>query len=344
MEASDLGKWSRVANYQQQLPENVVLCGLCPHNCILHEGKHGICRTRVNSHGVLYTIAYGNPCSINIDPIEKKPLFHFFPGSEIYSLATAGCNFRCLNCQNYQISQSSPSVIREFNLSPVDVVKQTLAHNVKFIAFTYTEPTVFYEYVYDTARFAHENGLGTVMISNGYINPKPLLDLCPHIDAFNIDLKCFDEQSHQKLTGGKLAPVLETLKTIKKNGIWLEITNLLIPGFSDDEGMIEKMCNWLVDNGFEDTPLHFSRFFPTYKLPQLSPTSENSMIKAKEIAERMGLRYVYIGNDSLLNAENTYCPHCKKMLIERKGFVVVRNLVRNGCCPSCGERIAGVWS
>jgi pyruvate formate lyase activating enzyme len=343
METSNLDGFGRLANYQEQLLGNVVRCLLCPHNCRLEEGDFGICKVRVNSHGVLNTVAYGNPCSISVDPIEKKPLFHFYPGSEIYSLAVAGCNFHCLNCQNYQISQSSPVMIRYFMLSPLAAVDDAIARNLKLIAFTYTEPTVFYEYVYDTAKLAHERGIKAVLVSNGYINPKPLLDLCPYIDAANIDLKCFDEQIYKKLTGGKLEPVLKTLQLLKENDVWLEITNLLVPGFSDDEKMIIKMCNYLVENGFEDTPLHFTRFYPTYKLTTLLSTPEKSLTKAKEIAERAGIRYVYVGNDSFLDAANSYCPYCKQLLIERKGFVVLRNFIQFGCCRYCGCRISGVW-
>jgi len=287
--------------YQKKIPDssehiNVVRCLVCPHNCIVIEGKHGICKTKVNIEGVLFSIAYGNPCSISVDPIEKKPLYHFFPGSEIYSLAIAGCNFRCLNCQNWQISQSSPDECDFYEMTPLEVVGQAILNGTNSIAFTYTEPTVFYEYVFDTAKIAREKGLKTVLVSNGYINQQPLIDLIPYLDAANIDLKCFDDSVYHKLTGGRLHPVLETLKTIKSKGVWLEITNLIIPTWSDSPVMIKEMCNWLVDNGFSDTPLHFSRFFPTYKLLHLPPTPESILFKAKEIAEKAGIKFVYIGN------------------------------------------------
>src|SRR5659263_304969 len=233
MESLESDKGSRLASYQEMLPDKKVRCLLCPHYCIIREGKTGICRTRENIGGKLYTLAYGNPCSISVDPIEKKPLFHFFPGTKIYSLGTAGCNFRCLNCQNWQISQSSPSAMDHYDLMPEEVMQQALSHDTNSIAFTYTEPTVFYEYVYDTAKIAHEKGVKTVFISNGYINEKPLLDLCPYLDAANIDLKCFDNAVYRKLGGGQLQPVLDTLKTLKENSVWLEITNLLVPTYSD---------------------------------------------------------------------------------------------------------------
>ncbi|MDP4240056.1 MAG: AmmeMemoRadiSam system radical SAM enzyme [Bacteroidota bacterium] len=343
METIETEKWIRPARYQEKLPDNVVRCHVCPHNCIVQEEKSGICQTRVNHQGELYTLAYGNPCSVHIDPIEKKPLFHFFPGMSIYSVATAGCNFRCLNCQNWQISQSAPQLLTHYDLMPAQLVQQALLHNTNSLAFTYTEPTVFYEYVYDTAKIAHENGLKTVFISNGFINEKPLLDLCPYLDAANIDLKCFDDAVYRRLDGGRLQPVLDTLKTLKGNGVWLEITNLLIPTYTDNEEMIQSMCDWLVGNGFEDTPLHFSRFFPTYKLSELSPTSETVLIRAKEIAMKSGLKYIYIGNIPGLHDENTRCPACKRMLVERSGFVVKRNLIRHGLCGFCREPVAGVW-
>jgi len=335
---------SRIASFQEPEKENAVRCLLCPHACVLKDGQTGICRTRINRQGKLYTLSYGNPCSLAIDPIEKKPLFHFYPGTKILSLAVNGCNFRCLNCQNWEISQTAPDKTATHVLLPEEVVKTTLRHELKSIAFTYTEPTVFYEYVYDTFRLAHEKGLKTVLISNGYINKQPLLDLCPCLDAANIDLKCFDENIHQHLTGGRLQPVLETLKTLKEQGVWLEITNLLIPGFSDNPEMIRSMCHWLVENDFADTPLHFSRFFPAYKLNDLPPTSVNILIQAGEIASAAGMNYVYIGNIPSLNAENTYCPGCKTLLVERRGYIVSQNRIRESLCPSCGYMIHGAWN
>lgn len=343
MHTIDVGKWSRLALYQEALSDNIVRCHVCPHNCIVHEGKYGICHTRVNHHGKLYSLAYGNPCSISIDPIEKKPLFHFFPGSGIYSIATTGCNFRCLNCQNWQISQSSPQDMDHYDLMPEEAVLQALKHNINSIAFTYTEPTVFYEYVLDTAKIAHEKGLKTVFISNGYINEESLLGLCPYLDAANIDLKCFDDAVYHNLTGGRLNPVLETLKTLKDQGVWLEITNLLIPQYTDNLKLIQAMCDWLAGNGFADTPLHFSRFFPAFKLEHLPPASESILIQAKEIAEKAGMKYVYVGNRPDLHEENTYCPNCRQLLVERSGYVVKKNLIHNGLCDFCGTPIAGVW-
>lgn len=339
----ELTKWTRQALYQEQLQDKVVRCHLCPHNCTIRNEKYGICRTRVNIDGTLYTVAYGNPCSANIDPIEKKPLFHFLPSSKIFSIATAGCNFKCLNCQNWEISQSSPQELSHYDLPPEAVVELAAKNKITSIAFTYTEPTVFYEYVYDTAKLAHQKNIKTVIVSNGYINEKPLLELCQYLDAANIDLKCIDDQIYRKLTGGKLQPVLNSLQILKKQGVWLEITNLIVPTYSDSPEMIENMCKWLVDNGFEDNPLHFSRFFPANQLPDLPPTPIKTLLIAREIAQTAGMKYVYVGNVPALGYENTFCPSCKKMLIERVGYTVNKNFINEGKCMFCRTDIPGVW-
>ncbi|PKP07748.1 MAG: AmmeMemoRadiSam system radical SAM enzyme [Bacteroidetes bacterium HGW-Bacteroidetes-5] len=320
-----------------------VRCTLCPHDCILGDGKSGICRTRINIDGVLYTTAFGNPCSISVDPIEKKPLFHFFPGTEILSLATAGCNLRCLNCQNWTISQISPSETDNYFLLPDAVVEEALKRSVPAIAFTYTEPTVFYEYMLQIAQSAKKRGVKTAMVSNGYINEKPLKELSRSLDAANIDLKCFDDKIYRTLTGGSLDPVLNSLKILHESGVWLEITNLLIPGMTDSPEMIEKMCRWLVDNGFSDNPIHFSRFFPTFILKDLPPTPESTLKEAQQIAKNAGVKFVYIGNSPSLAGESTICPACGRVVIERNGYIVIQNNILNGSCSSCKEKIAGVW-
>ena len=332
-----------VALFQEKVENGKVKCTLCPHECVLADGATGICHARKNIAGTLFSLAYNRPCSINIDPIEKKPLFHFLPGQEILSIATAGCNFRCLNCQNWQISQSSPLEQKYYQASPSEIISIALQQNVKMIAFTYTEPTIFYEYMIDIARLAHEEGLKTAIVSNGYINHQPLLELIPYVDAANIDLKCFRDSTYRKLTGGNLSSVLNTLKTLKENGVWLEITNLLIPQFNDDPEQISEMCHWLADNGFKDTPLHFSKFFPTFKLNQISPTPERLLKEAKRIALDTGINYVYIGNIAHTDDENTYCPQCQHLVVERWGFNVVKNNLKNGCCNFCGQSIPGVW-
>jgi len=284
------------ASYQKQLDGQRVECLLCPHNCVLKEGQTGICRTRENNGGTLYSNAYGNPCSVAVDPIEKKPLYHFLPGSKILSIATAGCNLRCLNCQNWSISQVNPTENSAYELMPEAVVELALKEGTESIGFTYTEPTVFFEYMLETAKLARQKGIKTVMVSNGFINPEPLKELCGYLDAANIDLKVFDEATYKKLAGARLKPVLDTLQTLKSEYVWLEITNLLVPGFSDDPIKIQEMCHWLVINGFSDTPLHFSRFFPSYKLPDTKPTEVETVLQGCEIAKKSGIRYVYSGN------------------------------------------------
>lgn len=271
-------------------------CLLCPHFCVLKEGQTGICRTRENDGGTLYSNAYGNLCSVAVDPIEKKPLYHFLPGSRILSISTAGCNLRCLNCQNWSISQKNPTEVTAYELSPEAIVELALKEGTESIGFTYTEPTVFFEYMLETAKLARQKGVKTVMVSNGYINPEPLKELCAYLDAANIDLKVFDDATYKKLTGAKLKPVLDTLRILKSEYVWLEITNLLVPGYSDDPIRIQEMCNWLVIHGFSDTPLHFSRFFPNFKLPETKPTPVELVHQACEIAKNSGIRLVYAGN------------------------------------------------
>jgi pyruvate formate lyase activating enzyme len=292
----------------------------------------------------LYSIAYGNPCAVHVDPIEKKPLLHFLPKSYAYSIATAGCNFACLNCQNWDISQTSPKQTSNADLMPERVVEECLKNNCKSIAYTYSEPISFYEYVYDTAKLAHTKGIKNVFISNGYINPEPLEKLAPYLDAANINLKSFSDAIYLKLNAGKLQPVLNTLKTLKDNNVWLEITNLVVPSWTDDFDMIKKMCGWLVANGFSEYPLHFNRFYPMYKLTQLPATPANTLLKAKEIAEKAGCKYVYTGNAPETGDEDTYCPKCKTIVVERKGYSILSIKIDNGKCSNCGHIVNGVWN
>ena len=318
-------------------------CGICPHECLVKEGKTGLCKARKNTNGVLYALTYGNPCSTNVDPVEKKPLYHFYPGNKIFSMATAGCNFRCQNCQNWSISQASPEQLPSYDMMPDEVVRYTKAQNCRMIAFTYTEPTVFFEYMLETCKLARQSGIKTAMISNGFINPKPLIELSTYLDAANIDLKCIDPEIHHKLTGANVEPVLNTLLTLKERGVWLEITHLLIPEYSDEEKLIEKMCNWLVKNEFQNTPIHFSRFFPTYQLTSLPPTPEQSLHRAADIARKTGMNFVYTGNLHQSAEENTMCPACGTTLIERSGYQVIQNHLQAGKCPRCQREIPGIW-
>ncbi|ASB48421.1 AmmeMemoRadiSam system radical SAM enzyme [Alkalitalea saponilacus] len=316
-----------------------VNCYLCPHYCQLKEGETGLCRTRLNYKNRLVTLAWNNPCAINIDPIEKKPLFHFLPGHRTLSIATNGCNLRCLNCQNHHISQCAPDTNTVKTVTSSDVVDFALRHSLKSISYTYTEPVVYYEYMRDVAEKAADNGLRNVMVSSVYINPKPLKDLLPLIDAINVDLKAFDEDVYQKLSGVSLKSVLKSLEIILKSNTWLEITCLVIPGFSDNPEHIEKMCRWLKSNGFDKTPIHFSKFFPAHELSHLPPTPNRSMLNITNISDTCGLEYVYIGNLPGNKFENTYCHNCGNMVMERSGNTLLSNSLISGLCQNCNHYI-----
>lgn len=324
--------------------KDAVHCHLCPHNCVIADSKRGICRVRENIKGRLYAMSYGRAVSMNIDPIEKKPLFHFLPGTESLSFGTAGCNLRCSHCQNWEISQAKPEDFPTPETMPKEIIKNAKKAGCPSISYTYTEPTIFYEYAYDTATIAHDEGIKNVMVTNGYISKKPIQELYPLIDAANVDLKGFNEEFYANECGAKLKPVLDALKVMKDVGTWLEITNLIIPTMNDDMKEIKEMCQWIVDNLGKDTPLHFSRFFPMYKLLNLPQTPAETLMKAKNTAIRAGLNYVYVGNIVTDKETNTYCPKCGKLLMGRSGFGIVSNNIREGKCVYCKEDIAGVWS
>jgi pyruvate formate lyase activating enzyme len=282
--------------YYQRLENGVVACQLCPHHCHIASGKTGRCRSRRNHDGVLVSEVYARPCSLAIDPIEKKPLYHFHPGTTCLSIACTGCNFRCLNCQNHEISQVSPEQVDYYDLTPEQVVSLCLQHHCPGIAYTYTEPLTYIEYIIDTARLAHEKGLWNILVTAGYVCQEPLADLLPYLDAANIDLKSYSDEIYQRVSGGRLQPVLDTILAMKKAGVWIELTNLVIPGTNDDMDMIRRMCRWLVANELDDAPLHFSRFFPRYKMQDIPPTPVQTLRTAKQIALEEGLKYVYLGN------------------------------------------------
>ncbi|MFH1641345.1 MAG: AmmeMemoRadiSam system radical SAM enzyme [Nanoarchaeota archaeon] len=338
----DLWKWSKEAYHYKKYQDNVQ-CNVCPHNCLLEHNDRSICRNKVNKNGVLYTLSYGNPCSVHIDPIEKKPLFHFLPESKALSVSTAGCNFRCLNCQNWTISQMQPEETNNSDAMPASIVSAAKNNDCSSIAYTYGEPVSFYEYMYDTGKLAKENQIKNVWVTNGYINKAALKDLCSSLDAANVDLKGFDDDIYLKLNGGSLKPVLSTLKLLKQEKKWFEITNLIVPSWTDDLSRIEDMCTWLHKNGFDDYPLHFSRFHPMYKLTHLPSTPVSTLKESRKIALDKGLKFVYIGNVPGLDAENTYCPKCGKIVIGRKGYTITENNLNNGSCKFCGENISGVW-
>ncbi len=275
--------------------DGYAICGLCPHECRIAEGKAGICGSRVNRKGKLYSAVYGYPCALAIDPVEKKPLYHFLPGTTCLSFSCVGCNLRCKGCQNWSISQASPGSEKEY-WAPEELVDLAIKKGCPSIAYTYTEPLTWYEYCFDTARLAHEKGLYNILVSAAYINPEPLREIAPLIDAANIDLKYFSDELYRKVSGAGLKPVLDALLLLRDAGVHLEITNLLIPGINDDEAMIRAMCKWLSSNGLSNAPLHFSRFFPNHKLDSTPPTPLKTLHLARSIAREQGLTTIHLGN------------------------------------------------
>ncbi len=294
---------------------------------IVKGGPDQIVHSRIHNHKVL----------------AAGPFHVFDPRDQHPSVATAGCNLSCSNCQNWEISQQGPASLTHIDLIPAKVVEAAISHGCASIAYTYTEPTVFYEYMADTAKIARSRGIKNLMISNGYINQSPLRKLAGYLDAANIDLKSFSAENYKNIFGGHLKPVLDTLQTLKEAGVWLEITNLLIPGLTDDSGEIARMCAWLVSRGFADTPLHFSRFHPTYHLLNYKVTPFQTLETARDIATKAGIRYVYTGNVSGSGKEDTVCPTCRSILVKRSGFSVTTNEIVNGACRFCGTAIAGIW-
>jgi pyruvate formate lyase activating enzyme len=331
------------ARYWTLLEDKTVQCQLCPNFCVLGNGKKGRCGARINIDGKLYTIVYARPVAVHIDPIEKKPFTHYLPRTQSFSIATAGCNLGCVFCQNWQISQSRPEDAESVYLPPAQVVEMAKRSNCATIAYTYTEPTIFYEYMFDTAKLAKAAGVKNVMHTCGYINPKPLKELLKYMDAVNVDLKGFSEEYYVQMCSGHLDPVLITLKEIKRSGVWLEITNLVVPGKNDDPKMIRSMCVWIKDNLGTDTPLYFSAFTPQYKMTGIPPTPVKTLEEARDIAKSVGLKYVYIGNVYGHIGESTFCPKCGKIVVKRKGFDTLEVNLIDGKCKYCGYKIAGVW-
>jgi pyruvate formate lyase activating enzyme len=339
--AANLSKYE--ALYYKKLGNKVVQCQLCPNFCTLGNLARGLCGDRINLDGKLYSLVFGRPLAVHVDPIEKKPLSHFLPGTTAFSIATAGCNLGCLFCQNWQISQVKPEAAEHYILGPDKIVAMAGAEQSPTIAYTYTEPTVFYEYMLATAKLARKKGVRNVMHSCGYINQEPLKALLPYMDACNIDLKGFSEEYYQEMSNGHLAPVLETLKTIKRAGVWLEITNLVVPGKNDDPAMIRQMTRWIKNNLGSDVPLYFAAFTPQYRLQNLPPTPVKTLELAYKIAKEEGLNYVYIGNVFGHVRGDTFCPKCERLLIKRNGYSIEVNEVVGGQCRFCGQTIAGVW-
>ena len=329
--------------YEKQ-EDRKVRCHLCNHRCLIKDGLRGICGVRENRGGTLFSLVYGQVIARHVDPIEKKPLFHFLPGTSSYSIATAGCNFKCLFCQNADISQmpKDRNQILGEEMTPEIVLEEALRSRSSTISYTYTEPTIFFEFALDIARPAASRGLRNIFVSNGYMTEECLKEISPNLHGANVDLKGFSEKYYKELCGAKLKPVLKTLELMKKMNVWVEVTTLLVPGLNDSKEELQQLAKFLV-NLDPDIPWHISRFHPTYRLTNVRATPPESIRKAKDIGYEAGLRYVYTGNLPGDDGEKTFCHQCKELLIDRYGFYVRKNAIANSRCPKCSAEIPGVW-
>ncbi|MBN1884588.1 MAG: AmmeMemoRadiSam system radical SAM enzyme [Candidatus Krumholzibacteriota bacterium] len=320
-----------------------VRCLLCPRACVIPPGDSGWCGARGNEAGRLVTLVWGRPCAMHLDPIEKKPFFHFLPGTSAFSLSTVGCNLACDFCQNWQISRSRPGEVDTQDMPPDRIVDAASRVGAASIAFTYGEPVVYWEYAADIASLARERGLRSVVVTGAYIETEPLRELCSLVDAVKIDLKAFDDDYYRRICSGRLSPVLSAIETVSETGTWLEIVYLVVPTLNDDPARIGEMAAWLAGHAGPDVPLHFSRFFPHYRLSDLPPTPVETLERARDAAMEAGMRYVYIGNVPHGEAENTCCPACGKTVVSRSGYRVVATAIREGRCAACGAAVPGVW-
>jgi len=333
------------AKLYQSLDNNRVQCSLCNHRCLILPDKRGLCGVRENRKGKLYSLVYGKLIAQHVDPIEKKPLFHFFPGSLAYSIATVGCNFKCIHCQNADISQFpyfNQQIIGE-ETTAREVVEQAKACRCQSISYTYTEPTIFMEFAHDTAALAEPHGIKNNFVTNGYMAPEALEYMVGYLDAANVDLKSFRQDFYKKICGAHLKPVLETLKLMKKNNIWVEVTTLIIPTLNDSEGELKDIARFIYEELGAETPWHVTQFYPTYKLDCLPRTPLETVKKARQIGKESGLHYVYSGNVPGDEGENTFCYNCGSLLIRRLGFQIVENRLIQGQCPECKTLQAGRW-
>lgn len=333
----------REARWYKKLPGKKIQCQLCFRKCVVPNGEKGFCRNRKNLNGTYYTLVYGAPCALQVDPVEKEPLFHIHPGKTIFCLSTASCNFRCKFCHNWHLSQKSPEETYNWHLSPEDIVSLARKSGCRIISHTYAEPTVHYEYLLDIAKEAKRQGLKWVFHSNGSMTPGPLRELLKYCDGVCIDLKGFREEYYANMSQARLKPVLTTLKILKKKGVWVEIVNLVVPGGNDQPGTIREMCAWIKNNLGSEVPLHFTRFYPAHRLKNLPPTPVETLEVARKIARKVGLKYVYIGNVPGHKYNSTFCPKCGKVLIKRFHFQVLENNIVKGKCKFCGQPIPGIW-
>ncbi len=325
------------------LPNQRIHCKLCPRECQVDHLERGFCGNRENRKGTYYVLAYSNPCAIHIDPIEKKPFYHYLPKSQALSISTSGCNMMCRFCQNWQISQFRPEQTDNVHLPPEQVIKIARDRSIPVIAYTYAEPIVFYEYMYDCSVLAKKQNIKNVMISGGYINEEPLKELVKVLDAVKIDLKAYSQKYYQDICSSDLEPVLKCLELLKAEKIWYEIVYLVVPTLNDNLREIRDMSIWIRDNLGADVPVHFSRFHPTYMLKNLQPTPVSTLEKIRKTAQDAGLNYVYLGNVSGHEGESTFCPGCSKKLINRVGYQILENNIDAGKCSNCNRKIAGVW-
>ncbi|GAB4545129.1 MAG: AmmeMemoRadiSam system radical SAM enzyme [Anaerolineae bacterium] len=332
----------REAMLYEKLSENRVRCLLCAHRCVVTEGKLGVCQVRKNLEGRLYSLVYGRTISQNVDPVEKKPLYHFYPGSRAYSIATPGCNFRCQWCQNSDIAHMprERGLVTGYEASPQEIVADARTTQSRSIAYTYTEPTIFFEYAYEIARLAREAGIANIYVTNGYMTAEMLEAFHPYLDSANVDLKAFRKRTYNRYIGGGLEPVLESMRIMKRLGVWLEVTTLVIPGVNDDPAELRDIATFMVQELGPETPWHISRFFPTYQMTDRPPTPVETLRQAQEIGLEAGLHYVYLGN--VAGESNTVCHNCGRTLIRRQGYWIAENQVRDGRCPVCGTVVAGV--
>lgn len=332
------------ARFYEKISDNIVQCHVCPRECVIGQNNRGFCRTRENRKGKLYSLVYGKIASNNVDPVEKKPFYHFLPGSQVYSIATAGCNLTCKFCQNWEISQSKPEDVRTIDASPKDIVDRAVNSGSKSIAYTYNEPTVFTEFVYDCAYEGKKRGVHSIVVSNGFIKPEPLNRLCGVISGYKVDFKAFSKKFYKEVTGGDREPVLNTIKQLKKSGIWVELVHLTIPTLNDNDNDFKAMGDWIMGEIGPDVPVHFTRFYPLYLLTNLPVTPVTTLERARNIMMDKGLNFVYIGNVPGHPANSTYCPKCKKEIIKREGYEISNINLRKGACGFCGNPVPGVWS
>ena len=334
----------REAQFYEKQPYRKIKCKLCPRECVIDDHERGYCGARENRGGTYYTLVHSRVATAHIDPIEKKPFFHFLPGAMAFSIATAGCNVNCKMCQNWEISQVRPEQVRSTYVPPARIAELAQQNRCPVVAYTYSEPVIFYEYMMDTARAAHEAGIRSVVVTGGYITEDPLKKLCKAVDAIKVDLKAFSEKFYKEIVNGEMKHVLNALVTIRKQGTWNEIVYLVIPTLNDSDGEFQALAKWVKTDMGPDVPLHFSRFHPEYLLKNLPPTPLETLERAKAIADAEGLHYVYIGNIPGHPAESTYCPRCRKVVVERVGYTVSAVHIKNGKCHYCQQPIPGVWS